>query len=236
MPASTDYIIKQPLIKGVDLNAEARITNPGAYKFLQNLYAKQPGFITVRPGSELVSRVTVIPGKDPGGRTPPDGGTVTKWSTALTNLKNAQPAQSTYNGEHPLWGTILDAGASAEIGRSMPVYTAQTSQTAGMYISGLARVWHPRLNRAYWVGAIHRNAGEGGDFFFFLNDSDEMQAIPMENDLLISSGMDWSFLVMNSNKDDKDDEAFLTDGLMCFMTNGRGRPLGIFDPQDSSSR
>lgn len=238
MPKTNSYIIKQPPIKGLDLMSEARFTNPGSYKKLANLYAKQPGFITVRPGSKLVSQTTAIAGKDPdkvGSRTPPAGSTKTPWTGALTGLKNAQPAVSTYNGTHPLFGEIIAAGSHVDVGRSIPTFTANTTGSAGTFVSGLARVWHPRLNRAYWVGAIHRPAGDGGDFFFYLNDNDQMEAIPMTGGLVNSTGLDWSFLVMNTNKDVSSNEADMLEGICCLMTNGRGRPLGLYDAEDNDA-
>lgn len=54
MPIKDEIIVKLRVFDGIDLNVDSRVSDPGAWKKLQNLYGRVPGRLSKRPGSVAI--------------------------------------------------------------------------------------------------------------------------------------------------------------------------------------
>lgn len=66
MDEDAKHIINVREMKGVDLNANARIENPGSYQSTLNMYARVRGMPEVRLGSVLISKTVLGFPSNPG--------------------------------------------------------------------------------------------------------------------------------------------------------------------------
>jgi hypothetical protein len=74
MANQKDERFKLRIIEGVDHTVNARVTSPGSWKILENLYMKEPGRLEQRPGTvEFVQLVVTGEASPDHGSWPGDG-------------------------------------------------------------------------------------------------------------------------------------------------------------------
>ena len=227
------------VFRGLNLLEDARISDPGSFVTLRNIYRQGPGILASRPGSAVYSRGDVFNVIQAPQDTAPTSGN-TNLKTSLTDIIfSSSVADATF----AVTGN-LQAGPRGMRPRIRPgpitqkVSTVAANQTnlpivedaAVNYVSikpirvnSLHRLYTNFGNRRFLVGAFDFEGAEGDRLFYV----DESTSTPVTrlmamNEMSVGAGGEWSFI--DFYKEDPDD---VTKNYYAIGSNQVGKPFVV---------
>ena len=246
MDEDSQSIINVRITRGVDLNAAARLSDPGTYKKTQNLWARQRGLLELRPGSSLVAAY-VSPIQWP--PTSGDNGILAfpampmptvSWMTALAANRTSAALLKSLSGKIPtgaaLFSNTLVASTSA-IQLNQPnlqnlfgagFSTSLASTNNGWYIEALEYAYVPYAGVSALFGIM---SNQSSDYPFFVDSSGNINPIPGRLDgtsPVSSAAAQWMMQVMAQGVlTDQAGNPTAQNPWMIVCVNGMDPPMSI---------
>lgn len=233
-------VVNIRVFRGLNLLEDARITDPGSFVRLQNIYRKSPGILASRPGSRVFARGAALQVEAPADTLLTTGRLIDIRWQSFTDVKIPvataaliRPAATSLNGvlQRGLRGispSILSSPIpSASSGNmqlpSSVVDTINVVSVAPAYIEALHRLYTDSGNRRFLIGAFAFGGGEG-DRLFFVDDEDSVPVCKLMThaEQTVGSGSFWKFIDFFV-----EDPAHLGYDIYALGTNGVGQPFWI---------
>ena len=217
MPNPEFRIINIRVFRGLNLLEDARITDPGSFRLLQNIYRKSPGVLASRPGSVVFARGDQFWIAPPAHTAPSTTNTelgtsntdVVLTSTVSSTLRVVNTSLNSGAAHGPLGiaprippgPTASSLSASSTVQLPIPINTAQpnlaesTLSHVPIKVSAMHRMYTDMGSRRFLIGALDFEGGAGDKLFYI----DESGASPVMRimstvDMTVGSGGQWSFI------------------------------------------
>lgn len=241
--ADQEKIINVRVMRGVDLNANARLVDPGTYRSTTNLYARLQGILELRPGSKLISAYVTkhpVPTDFPNlsispalvASTPMEPAIVTgqKRQIGLSPVGKVDPVPLVLGGMRGQYDASIGNSFIKQKIPEMNVVPVDIDARPNLFTSGANRVAAldkialPYAGLEFWIGAMNNHLN---DFLFYL-DTTTSKLVPIISDGAIGvihchEGQ-WQLqpAINSSGNNNTDDSA-----LGILAVNGVDQPLFI---------
>lgn len=233
-------IVNIRIFRGLNLLEDSRITDPGSFRRLQNIYRKSPGVLASRPGSQVFARGDSFQIAPPTYSIPTT--TNTGLGTSLTDVVTSAISDTLHQVTNTLNNT-LSKGPRGFVPRvlprpvpnsssqhTFPVNTAQpnvaesTISVVPIKVNSLHRMYTDFGNRRFLIGAFDFE-GSQGDKLFYVDETTyttPVTRLMATADMAVGAGGQWSFI--DYYREDPDDP---TVKYYVIGTNEVGKPFTV---------
>lgn len=240
-------VVNLRVFRGLNLLEDSRITDPGSFRRLQNIYRKSPGVLASRPGSKLYARGDTFWIQPPVDTAPTVANTnlgtnvsdilLSAISDTLHTVENSILKGPRNFAPRALPKPITQQPASTGNNHQFPVNTAQPNVAAPtisvipIRVSALHKMYTDFGSRSYLIGAYDFEGSQGDRLFYVDASTATAPVIKLMSgaEMSVGSGADWSFI--DYYREDPDDN---TKKYYVIGTNEVGKPFTI--SLDSSNK
>lgn len=224
------------IFRGLNLLEDARITDPGSFARLQNIYRKAPGVLASRPGSVVYSRGDAFQVTAPSDIVPPSANTnlhdsltdILLDSTTADTLRSVQDTlrNAMLKGPIGIQPRILPRPVPSRSSSALniPVRTIDSKiSLIPIRVNSLHRMYTDYGSRRFLIGAFDFEGGQGDRLFYV----DESTSTPVTklmtfNEMTVGAGGEWSFIEWF-----RQDPSDSTAKYYAIGTNQVGKPFTI---------
>lgn len=243
-PSNTRFDIR--VFRGLNLLEDARITDPGSFRVLQNIYRKAPGVLAARPGSKVYARgdafrITPPQHTAPNTTSTDLGLATTDILLGATNAELLHSTQTTLNSllakgprgtvpralPRPAPSSLISSGIFSlpiPVNTATPNIAEPTISVIPICVNSLHRMYTDFGSRKFLIGAFDFEAGEGDKLFYVDESTYSTPTIRLMStmDMTVGAGGEWSFIDYY-----KEDIADSTKKYYAIGTNEVGKPFCI---------